>query len=59
MLGVGEVLFSDVLGLLLVMLFEVGLLALGGGGGVIVVVVLCSVGGRFGFELLKGNVLVG
>ena len=59
MLGVGEVLFSDVIGLLLVMLFGVGLLADGGGGGVIAVLVFCSVGGRFGFELLKGSVLIG
>ena len=59
MLGVGELLLSDVLGLLLVMLFRVGLLADGGGGGVIAVVVFCSVGGKFGFELLKGSVLVG
>jgi hypothetical protein len=58
-LGVDEVLFSDVLGLLLVMLFGVKLLADGGGGGVIAVVVFCTVGGRFGFELLKDSVLVG
>ena len=53
MLGVRDVLFSDVLGLSLVMLFGVGLLADSVIGGV----VFCSVGGRFGFELLKGSVL--
>jgi hypothetical protein len=46
-LGVGVVSFSDVLGLLLVMLFGVGLLADSGGGGVIAVVVFCGVGDGF------------
>jgi hypothetical protein len=40
-------------------LFGVKLLAGSGGGGVIAVVVFCTVGGRFGFELLRGSVLVG
>ena len=41
MLEVGVVLFSEVLGLLLVMLLGVRLLANGGGRGVIAVVVFC------------------
>lgn len=40
MFGVGVVLFSDVPGTLLVMLFGLGLLA-DGGGGAIAVVVFC------------------
>ena len=49
------VLLSNVVGPLLVMLFGVGLLADGGGASVIAVVVFCR---GFGFELVKGSVLV-
>ena len=53
------VLLSNAVGPLPVMLFGVRLLADGGGASVIPVVVFCRVGGGFGFELVKGSVLVG
>ena len=53
------VLLSNAVGPLLVMLFGVGLLADGGGASVIAVVVFCRGGRGFGFEFLKGSVLVG